>query len=205
MLIIVEGKYDVGFLDIYLQYLEIEKKDYKFHEVGGNKNLENQLNKEAETDEDEKENLRIKINKALEEGEKIKIVFDVDDNYEKSLQNIKRQLGDELFSKCEIFLIPNNQDEGNLEDLFFRIVKEKGILECLRRSRECIEKIDSKIPNFEPPDKKAVVYAYAHMVGGTIRDGRIKLKGDILDVLDLNNEYLQPLKNFLLDKKIEDK
>ncbi|MDE7316244.1 MAG: hypothetical protein K2N12_00695 [Helicobacter sp.] len=201
MLIIVEGKYDVGFLDIYLQYLGVGVKDYKFHEVGGNKNLENQLNKEVETDEDKKENLREKINKALKEGKKIKIIFDRDDNYESSLQNIKKQLDNDLLPKCEIFLIPNNQDEGNLEDLFFRIVKEKDILKCLRRSRECIEKIDSEIPNFEPPDKKAVVYAYAHMFGGAIKDGRIKLKGNILDILDLNNEYLQPLKNFLLDIK----
>lgn len=189
MLIIIEGKYDSGFLEIYLQYLKI--KDYKFFEVGGNSSLANKL-------EGGKENLRTQIDRTIAKDKKIKIIFDADNDINKSKQNIEKQLGNELYSKCEVFLFPNNQDKGNLEDLFLKIAKEKSILECLRRSRECLEKIDSKLPNFKSPDKKAVVYAYTHMFGGVIKNGKIKVKGDILEILDLDHEYLEPLKNFLL-------
>lgn len=121
MLIVVEGGFgsmtDKDFVELYCKYLGITPK--KICQADGKYNV-----KSAE----------VEIHKALNMGERVLIIFDADDDIQKSLKNIHAQL-DLLDSswknQCEIFLMPNNKDAGNLETLLENIAKKSVSLNVL--------------------------------------------------------------------------
>lgn len=180
MTIFVEGLNDEQFLKDYLNYLQIN--DFKITQVGGNTKLK--YNKDIKKYKDD-----------IEEVENVKIIFDADNDLEEARKNIKEQLGNELFNKCEIFLIPNNKDKGNLETLIEDIAKEKCILKCFDGYVECLIKLQEKNPNIQKPIKKSKVYAYNHSFG--FKNGSKNYKIDN-KYFNLESEYLNPLKEFLL-------
>ena len=196
MLIIVEGICDRFLLDAYIKYLKINK--FTIFETEGKDKLKNKLNEKEKTDKNKEENLRKRIDKALDEDEAIKIIFDADKSIEDSLQNIKGQLGNELFLKCKVFLMPNNKDNGNLETLLENIAREKCILKCFDNYKRCIQKIKDKNQNIYLPAKKSKVFAYLESFGFKNGVNNFKINESIID---FENEYLQPLKDFLLDIK----
>ncbi|MBZ7948050.1 hypothetical protein H2256_03670 [Campylobacter sp. RM9929] len=179
MTIFVEGLNDEQFLKDYLSYLQIN--DFKIMQVGGNTKLK--YNKDIKKYKDN-----------IEEVENVKIIFDADNDLEEARKNIKEQLGNELFNKCEIFLIPNNKDEGNLETLIEKIAKEKCILKCFDRYVKCLTKLQKKNQDIRLPAKKSKVYAYNHCFGYKNGDKNYKIDDRYFD---LESNYLQPLKDFL--------
>ncbi|EAJ6947228.1 hypothetical protein TT01_06815, partial [Campylobacter jejuni] len=183
--IFVEGLNDEEFLKGYLDYLSTRFKktiNFKIIEVGGNKKLKS--NKDIK-----------KYKNDIREVEKVKIIFDADNDLEAARENIKEQLGDELFDKCEIFLIPNNKDRGNLETLIENIAKEECVLKCFDHYTECLKTLQEKNQNIKLPAKKSKVYAYNHSFGYKNGD-----KNYIIDnrYFNLESEYLNSLKEFLL-------
>ena len=66
------------------------------------------------------------IQKALDSANKVYIVFDSDSNYVQTLQGIKERLNtkilQEIQNNIEIFLFPNNKDDGELETLLSYII-----------------------------------------------------------------------------------
>lgn len=178
MLIIVEGKTDKEFLEIYLRFLQINQKSFKIIKSDGNTNL--------------------KLIPEVKKADKIKIIFDADSNFQTSIDNIKQQLSQNDLKKCEIFLLPNNKDNGDLETLIEKIAIEKDVIDCFDRHQECLKKLQERNPDIHLPAKKTKVYAYKHAFG--YKNGIDDSKFDYIfeKILDLKNEYIQPLKDFLL-------
>lgn len=174
MMMLVEGIHDQHFLQNYLEYLEIKNVTIKY--TDGKDKLQHHK-------------------KEIVKNDKIKIIFDADDDLELAKENIKNQLGKELFNKCEIFLIPNNEDKGNLETLIEKIVKEKCILKCFDNYSECLKTLQKKNRDIRLPAKKSKVYAYNHSFGYKNGDKDYKIDNKYFD---LESEYLTPLKEFLL-------
>lgn len=204
MIVVVEGKHDRNFLITYLEFLEkgahlkYPIEDYDIVESGGKDSLKN--NNDSE------------IKKRIQKGEKILIIFDADNSYEESKQNIEKQLK-ELFKELgveakekenyDIFLMPNNKDKGTLEDLFEKIAKCKDVLKCFDKYCKCIKIVQKKSMQekesievqIQLSRKKTKIYAYFEALGCIKKKGK-KFKIDDR-FFDLENEYLKPLKNFL--------
>lgn len=182
MLIIVEGHTDKDFIELYCKYLEVEIKSEQICQTDGKDNIKN---------------VKEKIHKALKVGERVLIIFDADEDVQKSLKNIQSQLNLLDYSwgnRCEIFLMPNNKDAGNLETLLEHIAKEKCILKCFDNYTSCIVGLQSKNPNIKLPNKKAKVFAYLSSFGFKNGDKNFKMDDNILN---LQSPYLDNLKDFL--------
>lgn len=184
MLIVVEGGFgsmtDKDFIELYCKYLGITPK--KICQANGKDNV-----KSAEAE----------IHKALNMGERVLIIFDADDDIQKSLKNIQNQLvslNSSWKNRCEIFLMPNNKDAGNLETLLENTAKEKCILKCFDNYIECIAKLSDKNSAIRLPNKKVKVFAYLSSFGFKNGDKNFKMDDNILD---LQSPYLDNLKDFL--------
>lgn len=199
MLIIVEGHTDKDFIELYCKYLEVEIKSEQICCTGGNKYSK------KDNEQDSIKNVKEKIHKALSMDERILVILDADDDIQESLENIHAQLDlldTRLKGHCEIFLIPNNKDTGNLETLLEHIAKEKCILKCFDNYSSCIAGLQSKNSNIKLPAKKSKVFAYLSSFG--FKNGNKKFKLDN-NILDLQDSYLDNLKDFIEGTKSQDK
>ena len=93
--------------------------------------------------------------------EKIGIIQDADDNFEKSKQNIETAINNSEIdkSKIDFFLTPNNKDEGDLETLLLSTLDENRIpqLKCFKEYKDCLNKhIDITTKAMD----KAKLYSY---------------------------------------------
>lgn len=191
MLIIVEGYTDEDFIKLYFGFLISNDKSLSNIKIA-NKNFKKTEGK------DNIKSVEPDITTALEKDERVLIIFDADNNKEESLKSIHKQLDSLNVSwknQCEIFLMPNNQDNGNLETLLEKIAKEKCILKCFDSYTECITKLQNKNPKIRLPAKKSKAFAYLSSFGFKNGDKGFKLNEY---VLDLQNSYLDKLKNFLI-------
>ncbi len=140
---------------------------------------------------------------------------------EKFKEKFKEKKSD--FPKEQIFLFPNNQDNGDLETLLLEIAKHKEIIQCFKRYLKCIECKCIKIKEHYKPIKisKNMLYAYLEVFElqkffqykwdtnnknnkEIIIDnkGKIKVKYKeeyerLKEVVDFNSQSLIPLKKFL--------
>lgn len=188
MFIIVEGNNDKDFIELCCYW---SLNNYEIAITNGKcsskKHKDNGIQRVA-----------TKIEIALEKGERVLIIFDADDNREQSLKNIHKQLdsmNSTWKSKCEIFLVPNNQDSGNLETLLEHIAKEQCILKCFDSYIECITKLQNQNSKIKLPAKKSKVFAYLSSFGFKNGDKNFQLNESMLD---LQHHYLKELKNFLV-------
>ncbi|WQS49130.1 hypothetical protein KVD75_01930 [Helicobacter pylori] len=114
------------------------------------------------------------------------------------------------FPKEQIFLFPNNQDDGDLETLLLKIAKHDEFLKCFEKYLECIKSKE----HYEPIKniRKSKWYAYSEALGlenltKTNIDvfdskGKIKkqCKGEyekLKEIIDFDSKSLIPLKKFL--------
>ncbi|WQV50540.1 hypothetical protein KVK45_01800 [Helicobacter pylori] len=124
------------------------------------------------------------------------------------------------FPKEQIFLFPNNQDDGDLETLLFKIAKHDEFLKCFEGYLECIKSKEhyKPIKNI----RKNMLYAYLEVFGlekffkyeldtnnkkneeKIIIDDKGKIKEEhkeeyekLKEVIDFNSNSLIPLKDFL--------
>ncbi len=124
------------------------------------------------------------------------IVLDANGNFQQRQAEIVNELAKLNLTAIPYFLLPNNADNGNLETLLFRMMlpKHSAINVCYDQYRNCLPTGYTK-----PPDKDKV-YAYAAAI---LPSNKIKLAQDgkreytDTSIWDLNNPYLQNLKNFL--------
>ena len=137
------------------------------------------------------------------------VVFDADDDIEarrKELLAIKEQFGVEF----ELFLLPNNNETGALEDLLENIINpnNKPIFECWEGYEKELVKLD--IPGRTPPPlttpaKKTKIYGYLEAYHGETKREKELIKEANRNYADpklwnLDAEYLGTLRNFLNDK-----
>ena len=107
----------------------------------------------------------------------------------------------------ELFLLPNNQDAGALEDLLENIINpsNRPILECWEDYEKELIMLD--IPGRTPPPlttpaKKTKIYGYLEALLGTSKREKELIKEKERDYentqhWNLDAEYLKPLKEFI--------
>ncbi|MFP5953582.1 DUF3226 domain-containing protein [Helicobacter pylori] len=204
ILIFVEGPSDKVFLEAYLYFLEdIPIKNFKVKDVTGKDNLSKRLLE-------------------IEKYDKTLIIFDADKDYESNKKEILKVVSKtkQTISEEQIFLFPNNQDDGDLETLLLEIAKHDDFLKCFEGYLECIKskKHYKPIKNI----RKSKWYAYLEVfeLQNFFKDKRNKNdkkneekiiiddKGKIRkeykeeyeklkEVIDFNSNSLIPLKDFL--------
>ncbi|MCQ2717439.1 hypothetical protein JT219_03270 [Helicobacter pylori] len=211
ILIFVEGSSDRFFLEIYLLYLYFQEKfpikNFKVQNVDGKDNLSKRLLE-------------------IEKYDKTLIIFDADKDYESNKKEILKIVSEskQTISEEQIFLFPNNQDDGDLETLLLEIAKHKEFINCFEGYLDCIKKTEhcKPIKNI----RKNKLYAYLEVLGlekffqytwdtkkknnkkkliiddkdGDEIEIKDQYKGDyekLKEVIDFNSKSLIPLKNFL--------
>jgi hypothetical protein len=182
----VEGDSDIKFLqDFIFSQLRITiEKDININSIGGWENLSNS---------------QIVI-QAFDHGKHILIIFDADklpETRRKEILEILRSMK----VKAEIFLFPDDQNPGCLEDLLIQIInsKNKPIFDCFEKYESCLK--DSG-EGYTLPAKKTKVYSYLESLVGETRKEKEKIK-DLNrnykneDHWDLTHSSLKPLYIFL--------
>ncbi len=194
ILIFVEGPSDKVFLEVYLYFLEdIPIKNFKVQNI---KNIKG------------KDNLSKRLLE-IEQYAKTLIIFDADKNYESNKKEILSKTQQKI-SEEQIFLFPNNQDDGDLETLLLELAKHDEFLKCFEGYLECIKSKEhyKPIKNI----RKSKWYAYLEALGlenltktnidvfdskGKIKEKHQEEYEKLKEVIDFNSKSLIPLKNFL--------
>lgn len=175
MRIIVEGDSDKKFLECYLKYLNITNYT-KIVAIGGKDNIINHIELKKED---------------------FIIIFDADDDYNKSKINIENQIDKLGIKNDKIFLFPNNKDNGDLETLIGKIAIHKEVLHCYDNYTICIDNLIKEIPDLKHQAKKSKVFAY--MSGFGFKNNIKAEEFDLTPYIDFDNIYLNDLKEFLLN------
>ncbi|RVY15618.1 hypothetical protein ECB92_02605 [Helicobacter pylori] len=203
ILIFVEGPSDKVFLEVYLYFLEdLPIKNFKVKDVKGKDNLSKRLLE-------------------IEKYDKTLIIFDAD-NYKSNKKEILTVVSKtkQTISEEQIFLFPNNQDDGDLETLLLKIAKHDEFLKCFEGYLECIKSKEhyKPIKNI----RKNMLYAYLELFElekffqykwdtnnkkneekiiiddkGKIKEKHQEEYEKLKEVIDFNSKSLIPLKDFL--------
>ena len=167
-LIVVEGIADETFIRQYLYHLFGQKVPDNFIlRTNGKDNL--------------KSSVAInRMRSMTDQGGINLVIFDADNNFETRRASIlewKKQNGLEF----ELFLLPNNQDKGELEDLLENIINpnNRPIMDCWEHYEKELVTLD--IPGRTPPPlttpaKKTKIYGYLEALLGTSESDKKKIK-----------------------------
>jgi len=135
------------------------------------------------------------------------VIFDADDDCEarrKELLAVKEEFGVEF----ELFLLPNDKDAGELEDMLEKIINPNNqpVMDCWETYEGELEKV--RIPSKTPPTltipaKKTKIYAYLETLLGKSRSQKKLIKDPNRNYentlhWNLDAEYLEGLKGFLI-------
>ncbi|MGL2530157.1 DUF3226 domain-containing protein [Helicobacter pylori] len=202
ILIFVEGPSDKVFLEVYLYFLEdLPIKNFKVQNIKGKDNLSKRLLE-------------------IEKYDKTLIIFDAD-NYKSNKKEILTVVSKtkQTISEEQIFLFPNNQDDGDLETLLLEIAKHDEFLKCFESYLECIKNKEHHEPIKNI--RKNMLYAYLEVFElekffqynwdtnskkqekcliddkGKIKEKYKEEYEKLKEVIDFNSKSLIPLKNFL--------
>lgn len=200
-LIIVEGDADKKFFQDYFHHLFGKHAPQnsiihpgKDNETGGYSKLKS---------EDALQALRQNTN----QGGVNLVIFDADDNAEarrNELLAIREQYGVEF----ELFLLPNDKDAGELEDMLEQIINPNNqpVMDCWQTYEGELKKV--RIPSKTPPTltipaKKTKIYAYLETLLDKSRSQKKLIKDanrnyENTQHWNLDSEYLEPLRNFLI-------
>lgn len=185
-----------SFLDAYLSHLFLDLKDLecKVIPVGGKDKLHLAVNQYEEC--------------TLLGGRNLTI-FDADEalnggGFEGRHKALLDKFG-ELGITSELFLFPNNKDDGDFESLLERIVNKShsGLLTCFEGYETCIKTRNKpgEASMYKVPNRKAKMYSYVDaMVKSRSKDRAFK-GGDWFfgnsEYWDLEADALIPLRSFL--------
>ncbi|QQX47766.1 DUF3226 domain-containing protein [Helicobacter pylori] len=209
-LIYTEGKSDKNFLSWCLDVWKNEDHFDIIHVEGKDKLFSDEFRKRIEN---------ILKNKD-QKYRQVCIIFDADikkenqesnagfDNKLKYIREKFKEKGID-FPKEQIFLFPNNQDDGDLEDLLLKIAKREEFINCFESYLDCLKKQEyyKPIKNI----RKNKWYAYLEAFGledlytkKNIFDIEGKVKNEykedyerLKEAIKFELDILVPLKNFL--------
>ncbi|MDR0568060.1 MAG: hypothetical protein LBG87_02505 [Spirochaetaceae bacterium] len=198
--IFVEGDADVKFLKDYLSYItpDFEITKELIEKTDGWTNINSQ--------EGKGEGIRNRMRQNSDNGGVNLVIFDAD----KDFTNRKREI--EAWRNTynvtfELFLFPDNQNVGALEDLLEKIIIDtnKPIFDCWNGFEICLQENASKKMDkrLTLPAKKTKIYAYLEVLLGKTKKEKERIKERERDYKnnehwDLNSEFLISLKEFLL-------
>ena len=206
-IIFVEGKDDRNFLKEYLKYLDIE--NVEISDVGGEGNFKIEIPR--------------KLIESNRHFSKIGIISDADDNspqkkFEELLKILNEiNLLDEIktndiklefpkslgeFSNNElsigIFIMPNNNDKGAIEDLILKTIEGDKVMDCVKEFINCVDKkytTNKETADFNKKQSKRKIQIYLATkteLANSIDTGAQK------GHFNFESEKLDKLKNFLL-------
>ncbi|WRA44351.1 hypothetical protein KVL46_01830 [Helicobacter pylori] len=206
-----EGKSDKNFLSWCLDVWEYQAHFDIIHVEGKNNLFSDGLCK----------NIKSILNNENHRYKQVCIIFDADikeesqesdAGFNNKLKHIREKFKEKGidFPKEQIFLFPNNQDDGDLETLLLKIAKHDEFLKCFEGYLECIKSKEhyKPIKNI----RKNMLYAYLEALGLEnltktnigVFDGKGKIKEEhqeeyekLKEVIDFNSNSLISLKNFL--------
>ncbi len=154
--ILIEGTTDKSFLEALLSYMKIEKTHYKIFCLGGKNNYSEFARYRQE---------------AYDNGYNLIILLDMDANTDiqnedtKSIVRKIYNMSSDESMPSNVFLLPNNKDNGNLETLLENIAKHKEILDCFDSYVYCIKGLQNSNSNILVLLPKSRSYAYAEALG----------------------------------------
>ncbi|MDO4164310.1 MAG: hypothetical protein Q4D56_07975 [Bacteroides sp.] len=196
----VEGIADKRFFEQYLEFLFNTKIDSQ--RVIGCKGYTN-LGTEA------KDGIALRnqmIQMTNNDGVNL-VIFDADKDKEKRSEEIlawKTRYN----LKFELFLLPNNKDQGALEDLLEQIINpvNRPIFDCWEHYEQELKttEIEGRTPPpLTTPAKKTKIYGYLEALLGESKKEKDMIKEKERDYTcekhwNLQSEYLEGLKSFLL-------
>jgi hypothetical protein len=198
--IFVEGIADKKFLEDYSSHIfpGFKISDDTIIEVGGWTNI---LSHTARG-----ENIRNQMKQNTDNGVANVMIFDADDNFAIRKAEIEKWKADENLN-FELFLFPDNRNNGALEDLLEKIILEKNkpVFDCWNNYEHCLQskKIEGRGNPLTTPAKKTKIYGYLETLLGNTKAEKEKIKEQKRDYKNtehwnLNADYLSPLKTFLL-------
>lgn len=192
-LVLVEGVADDVFMNAYVKKLGLEG-------VVAIKSCEGYTNikKQAYINE---------LQKNTDKGGRNLIVFDADDDCQSRRQELM-MIKNEINVDFDLFLFPNDADQGALENLLERIINpvNQCVMDCWKNYERELDKCSIPWKNPHTPTTpayKTKIYAYLEALTGTTKVEKKRIKEKERDYLDsnlwnLDSEYLNPLKDFLL-------
>lgn len=159
-----------------------------------------------------KEEVRTKLQEAIDNNVKPLIIFDADNSADDTRQEIDQNLT--LFGWQEdqyhLFLFPNNQDPGDLETLLELIIPDKNrpILDCWYCYENKLKSYATPrvrpipLPPLTTPARKTKIYGYLEALLGESKSEKEKIKEKKREYnnpehWDLNSVSLSPLREFL--------
>ncbi len=163
ILIYTEGKSDRNFLGWYLNFLKC-KDHFDIFDIEGKDKL---------ILGDFLEKIKKILKNEHQTYKQVCIIFDADKKesqesdagFDNKLGHIRKQLKEKGidFPREQIFLFPNNQDDGNLEDLLLKIANHEEFINCFESYLDCIKKQE----HYKPIKKirKNMLYAYLEAFG----------------------------------------
>ncbi len=220
ILIYTEGKSDRNFLGWYLSFLK-----YKDHfECRNHFDVFDIEGKDKLIPDEFLEKIDKILKNKHQTYKQVCIIFDADKKesqesdvgFDNKLEHICKELKEKRidFPREQIFLFPNNQDDGDLETLLLEIANHDKLIKCFEKYLKCIECKCIGIKEHCKPIKKIrknMLYAYLEAFGledlytkknifdteGKVKD---RYKGDyekLQEVIGFDSKSLVPLKNFL--------
>ena len=197
--IFVEGIADKKFLEDYFHHVFSDFElppDINVIDTGGWTNISSQKEKG--------ENIRNQMKRNTANDGVNLVIFDADKDFATRKNEIEQWKTNEKLN-FELFLFPNDNDSGDLEDLLEKIILDKNqpIFNCWESYETCLqefasEKIGKKLTT---PAKKTKIYGYLEALLGDSKSEKEKIKEKNRNYKNiahwnLNTDYLKPLKEF---------
>jgi len=210
--IFVEGEGDVKFISDYISHIkpnvqaEIKEKNSNIYIYNGNdKTLIATIQSSGGWTKINE--FKTYIYKRKEANDNVLIIFDADTEDNKGgFAKRKKEIEDYGLQLNEIFLFPNNKDDGALEDLLEDIINKTNepIFDCWNELENCLQGCASKKMQkpLTIPAKKSKIYVYLEALLGKTKKEKEKIKDPnreykVTEHWNLDSEYLIPLKDFL--------
>lgn len=133
------------------------------------------------------------------------IIFDADNDIEQRREEILKWKKEHDLD-FELFLFPNNQSPGAVEDLLMQCINphNQPIIDCWKSYVACLKtkKIEGRSRPLTIPARKSEVYCYLETLVGTTKKEKDLIKDENRNFLnpdhwDMDCAAIQPLKNFL--------
>lgn len=191
--IFVEGIADKKFIYDYIEYLDIPSFEYiDIIDCNGWTSIK-------------EEHILNQLVKNTDENGINLVIFDADKDFEKRKQELL-YIKNKNNVDFNLFLLPNNSDDGTLETLLMNIINpnNEAILDCWQRYEQCLKSKSLIIgKELTLPAIKTKVYAYLEALLDDTKKGKEGIKESKRDYKNTNlwkldSQYILPLKEFLL-------
>ncbi len=210
-LIYTEGKSDKNFLSWCLNVWEYQAHFDIFHVEGKNNLFSDGLCKD----------IKSILNNEYHRYKQVYIICDADikeenqesdAGFDNKLKYIREKFKEKRidFPREQIFLFPNNQDDGDLETLLLKIANHKEFINCFEGYLDCIKKTEHYKPIKNIRKNKWYAYLEAlgleylytkknifDNIGGKVKNEYEEDYEKLKKAIKFESELLNPLKNFL--------